>query len=486
MWVLLTIMVILLTLVYRSTRKPKGFPPGPPRYPLVGYAPFLEKHLVHKHMWRLSSTYGSVYGIYLGPERTVIVNGWEACKEALANDDLNGRPINTTLTLRDDGLQKGVMFTEGELWKEQRRFTLHHLRNLGFGKRSHETVIHEEASELINEIENANESIQLQIKLGVSAVNILWALMGGTRFHRDDPELITLVDKLNQMFRAGEVSGSIVDIFPFLHRFMPKTSNFGTVMDGFLEVKKFIERAIDEHKASMDTDNPRDFIDLYLKEMQKNNNNEESTYNDDQLVALCTDLFSAGTETGSASVSFAILLCTLHPEVMRKLQEEIDTVVGQDRLPSIDDRPKLIYTEAVLTEVFRLRGAAPLTVPHCAVRDTVLQGHHIPARTMVMINLYSIQMDPEYWGDPEVFRPERFIKPDGTFLKDERMIPFGKGKRVCLGESLARMTLFLLFTALVQKFTFSMDPAIPVTNTEGIAGFTLGPPPFKVFAKSRV
>ncbi|XP_027220710.2 cytochrome P450 18a1, partial [Penaeus vannamei] len=83
------------------------------------------------------------------------------------------------------------------------------------------------------------------------------------------------------------------------------------------------------------------------------------------------------------------------------------------------------------------------------------------------------------------FRPERFINADGTFRKDERMIPFGKGRRLCLGEPLARMTSFLLFAALVQHLDFELDPAVPVTNTEGVAGFTLGPPEFRVFAKRR-
>lgn len=145
-----------------------------------------------------------------------------------------------------------------------------------------------------------------------------------------------------------------------------------------------------------------------------------------------------------------------------------------------------MYTDATLSEVFRFRGAAPVTVPHKAMRDTILQGHRIPADTMLLVNLYTIQMDPEYWGDPETFRPERFLNPDGSYRKDERHIPFGKGRRICLGESLARMTSFVLFTSLLQNFTFTLDPAVPVPNTEGKSGFTLGPPEFRVFAKPRV
>ncbi|XP_068243303.1 methyl farnesoate epoxidase-like isoform X2 [Palaemon carinicauda] len=377
------------------------------------------------------------------------------------------------------------MFTEGEFWKEQRRFSLHNFRNLGFGKRSHEAVMHEEAQELIKEIEGTDEGVELQVKLGVSATNILWALMGGTRFQRNDPQLIDLVESLNKAFRAGEVTGTIVDIIPIARHVMPKNSKFSITMDGMYKAKAFIENSVEEHKATLDPDNPRDFIDIFLIEMSKHADDKETTFREDQLVSLCSDIFTAGSETGSASVSFALMFCALYPEYMKKIQDELDSVVGQERLPSLDDRPKLVYTEAFITEVFRFRGPAPLTVPHCSTRDTKFQGYNIPARTMVMINLYSVQMDKEYWGDPENFRPERFLNPDGSLRKDERMIPFGKGRRACLGESLARMTLYLLFTALIQKFSFEIDPSLPFPDTEGIAGFTLGPPKFRVFAKSR-
>nr|XP_045612751.1 methyl farnesoate epoxidase-like [Procambarus clarkii] len=359
---------LVLLVLYLASRKPRGYPPGPARLPLVGYLPYLEKQGPHKQLWRLSASYGPVIGLYIGTQPTVVTNGWDAVKESLLNDDLNGRPPNLFSEIIFNGEQRGVMFVENDFWKEQRRFTLHNFRNLGFGKRSHEEIIHEEARELIQEVQEANGSVTLQGMAGVSAINILWALLGGTRFSRKDARLMKLVNLLNEMFRTGNVSNVTM-----------------------------------------------------------------------VLLAVCL-----------AQHSF-----------------------------------KLVYTEATLMETFRFRGAAPLTVPHKALRDTTLQGHRIPAGTMMMNNLYSIHMDPGYWGDPETFRPERFINADGSLRREERLIPFGKGRRVCLGESLARMTTFLLFTALLQHFTFVLDPAVPVPSTEGICGITLGPPAFKVFAKAR-
>lgn len=485
MLLLLLGVLVVLCALYLASCKPRGFPPGPTRLPLVGYLPFMGKEPPHKQWWKLSSTYGPVVGLYMGNTPLVVVNGWRAVKESLLNEDLNGRPDNIFAEILYDGKQRGVMFVENDFWKEQRRFTLHQFRNLGFGKRSHEEVIQDEARELLEEIEETKGSIRLQGLAGVSAINILWALVGGTRFSRKDPSLLYLVDILNVLFRAGEITGGIVKVFKGVRHVLPRSAGFNTVINNMKPILEFITKALQEHEATIDPANPRDFMDLYINEINKNKHNPDTTFTSFQLYALCTDLFSAGVETGSSSVAFSVLLSVLNPRVMYKVHKELDSVIGRSRLPCISDRTKLVYTEATLTEAFRFRGAAPLTVPHKALRDTMLQGHRIPAGATVMNNLYSIHMDKDYWGDPEIFRPERFINPDGSYRSDERMIPFGKGRRACLGESLARMTTYLLFTALMQRFLFTLDPALPVLDTEGKYGFTLGPPDFKVFAKAR-
>ncbi|XP_027237770.2 methyl farnesoate epoxidase [Penaeus vannamei] len=367
------LLILTLALLYRMALKPRGFPPGPARLPFLGFLPYMERHLVHKQLWRLSDTYGPVVGLYFGMKPFVIVNGWDAVKESLANDDLNGRPELPLRKIGMGGEMLGVMFVEGEFWKEQRRFSLHHFRNLGFGKRSHESVIHEEARELIDEVLDADGSVKLQGLLGVSSINILWAVMGGVRFPRKDPLLMHLVDSLNKLFRAGDVSGGLVNAFPFLRHFVSEDHRENIVQRGFDLVESFIQRAVNDHKADLDVDNPRDFIDIYLKEIRNNSNNPDTSFTEKQLIAACTDVFSAGAETGSATVAFSVMLMCLFPEVRRKVQKEIDSVVGQNRFPSMADRMNLPYLEATMAEIFRFRGAAPLTVPHKALRDTILQ-----------------------------------------------------------------------------------------------------------------
>jgi methyl farnesoate epoxidase/farnesoate epoxidase len=105
---------------------------------------------------------------------------------------------------------------------------------------------------------------------------------------------------------------------------------------------------------------------------------------------------------------------------------------------------------------------------------------------LVFVNLWSLFHDREHWGDPEVFRPERFLDGNKNVVMDEWMIPFGAGKRVCLGEVLARSTVFLFFTTLLQEFTFSVPEDDPVPQTLPLPGMTMAPQPFKMKIARRI
>ena len=128
--------------------------------------------------------------------------------------------------------------------------------------------------------------------------------------------------------------------------------------------------------------------------------------------------------------------------------------IGKDRLPSLDDKPDLHYTNAVLFESFRYTSFVFASVPHYATSDVRLREYVIPKGAIVLISLYHVMHDPEYFKDPETFNPDRFLNENGEFVNDERVIPFGIGKRFCLGQSLAEKEFFLFFTGLMQKFKF--------------------------------
>ena len=166
------------------------------------------------------------------------------------------------------------------------------------------------------------------------------------------------------------------------------------------------------------------------------------------------------------------------------MQEELDREVGVDKSPKMEDRARLPYTEAVIMEIQRHGNIAPLGVRHRTEKDMMVNGQFIPADTMVTAIMAEI-LKGEYWGDGEVFRPERFLDEAGSVRRDERLIPFGIGKRQCLGETLARTELFLFFTALVQSFTFLPEKAGEMPAEEWQLGLTSLPTPFKLRLKTR-
>ncbi|XP_026686643.1 uncharacterized protein LOC103519287 [Diaphorina citri] len=198
---------------------------------------------------------------------------------------------------------------------------------------------------------------------------------------------------------------------------------------------------------------------------------------DDQLLVLLLDLFMAGSETTSNSLSFSVLYLIRYPHVQRKIQEEIDSL---NKEPTILDRYKCPYLEATIMEIMRHGNTAPIGVAHRAMKTSRLGSYVIPQDSIILVNLWSIMRDQEHWGDPDVFRPERFIHPtSGEVLYDETLIPFGLGKRRCLGEPMARTSLFIFLSSLLYHFNISIPSDEPLPAVTVLDGVTLAPAPYK-------
>lgn len=178
--------------------------------------------------------------------------------------------------------------------------------------------------------------------------------------------------------------------------------------------------------------------------------------------------------------------------IKAKVQAEIDSVLG-DRPPTLDDRGKLVFTEATIMEIQRLGSIAGMAVPHRALEDIHVRGYRIPKDTMIWSILYYIMRDPDYWSDPDSFKPERFIGEDGHILKEERFVPFGIGKhktnnspfsfkisgrRICIGETLAKTELFIIFTRLFQMFSFESCEGHTKPTDDPYFAFIVSPKPF--------
>ncbi|XP_013914382.1 PREDICTED: cytochrome P450 2U1 [Thamnophis sirtalis] len=177
--------------------------------------------------------------------------------------------------------------------------------------------------------------------------------------------------------------------------------------------------------------------------------------------------------------SFYYLFC------IGKVQEEIELVIGCNRPPTLADKAHMPFTEATIMEVQRMTVVVPLSIPRMASETTELQGYIIPKGSVIIPNLWSVHRDPNKWENPNDFCPARFLDENGQLLKKETFIPFGIGKRVCMGEQLAKMELFLMFVSLLQSFTFIYPEDLKKPPMEGRFGLTLAPFPFKLIALKR-
>ncbi|ODM89471.1 Methyl farnesoate epoxidase [Orchesella cincta] len=225
-------------------------------------------------------------------------------------------------------------------------------------------------------------------------------------------------------------------------------------------------------------------IDNYLVKIQETTDHTSSFYKENgakNLEAVVGDLFLAGSESTSFTLSFATLYLILNKNVQRNAQEELDRVIGPSCQVSLRDKPSLPYTEAVILETLRLSSIAPLGFPHRLLVDTMFHGYHLPKDVTVMAGLYTIHHDPKIWGeDANEFQPERFLNENKTrVIHHEALMAFSTGRRVCLGEGLARDTSFLFIASILQRFNIGPDPEYPVTKIETLAGFAVEPKPFK-------
>ncbi|XP_056637719.1 methyl farnesoate epoxidase [Diorhabda sublineata] len=490
MFLLVIVSIILIALLaYMDTRKPRNFPPGPRWWPILGSAPQIAmlqrgtKHLLFTTAL-LAKKYGPILGLKVGREILVVIHGPAANREFLLSDDLSGRPLGEFFEKRTWGKRRGILMVDELFWQEQRRFFLKQLREFGFGTRTMSILVEEEAQELVNYIYRTithNDSVVFDIHnlFNLHILNCLWRMLAGLRYNAEDKQMRELQAVLNELFQALSMVGTTFSQFPLLKYLAPNKSGYNLYVRSHERIWAFIRKEIAHHKKTLVPDSPRDVMDVFLNVLQSSDKeNIGNSFSEEQLLAICMDMFMAGSETTSNTLSFSFLYLILYPDVQKKAQEEIDRVIGKDRNPSLDDRPKMPYVECIALESLRMFGGRAFTVPHRALRDTYLCGYRIPKDVLVIANLYGNLLGEGCgYDDPEAFKPERFLKNGKIFLPDS-FIPFGLGKHRCLGESLARANVFLFIASLLQKFDFTMVPGQPLT-TEWVDGVTPGPKPFK-------
>ena len=194
------------------------------------------------------------------------------------------------------------------------------------------------------------------------------------------------------------------------------------------------------------------------------------------LFAL-QNIFVAGTDTSAATMVWTMTYLMMHPRVMKKVQEEIRSLVGGNKsFVDEDDVQQLHYLKAVVKEAMRLQPPVPLLVPRETTEKCMVDGYEIPAKTLVYVNAWAIGRDPEAWENPEEFNPERFVDRSIDFKgQNFEFIPFGAGRRICPGMHLGIATVDLALANLLYKFDWEMPPGMKKQdlNFDSLSGTTV-------------
>ncbi|XP_074763402.1 cytochrome P450 2C19-like isoform X3 [Athene noctua] len=426
--VLLVCIACLLSFAAWRGKSGKGkMPPGPAPLPILGNVLQVKPKNLAKTLQKLSEEYGPVFTVHLGSDPVVVLHGHDVVKEALIDraDEFAARGHMPIGDRANNGL--GIIFSNNEGWLQVRRFALTTLRNFGMGKRSIEERIQEETEYLLEEINKTKGTpFDPTFMLSCAISNVICSIVFGKRYDYKDKKFLALMNNMNNIFEM-------------------MNSHWG-----------------------QEKENPNS--SFYMK----------------NLITSTFDLFIAGTETTSTTVRYGLLLLLKYPKIQEKVQEEIDRIVGRSRRPCVADRTQMPYTDAVVHEIQRFITLIPLGLPHTVTKDTRFREYVIPKGTTIYPILSSVLHDSKEFPNPNEFNPEHFLNKNGTFRKSEFFMPFSAGKRICPGEGLARMEIFLLIATILQNFTLKpiIDPQeIDITPT--LSGTGNVPPAYQLCALPR-
>ncbi|XP_041453330.1 cytochrome P450 2J6-like [Lytechinus variegatus] len=477
---------LLLYLIYQVLfQESRNYPPGPSGLPIFGnvLSLILTKRQQHEVVDEWSHKYGPIFAFKLLGTRVYILADPGLISEAFHQIPyINDR---ITFEMADDKtgrVNNGIAASNGEVWKEQRRFFLKVFKKIDSGVIRFEEIIGSEVDRLLKEIENkSNESFDPAIRINIAIANIITRIITGINYDHDDEEFKHLIECSHRIYKIIGPAG-LFSIMPILAK-LPSSAKT-EIVSLSVEMLDVLRRSVETHKAEFDPDKPgTDFIGCYLKEMYKRKEeNNPGTFDELNLLATSFDVLLGGFETSTTSISWMIFTLAVHPGIQERVRQEIVDVVGSDKSPRFSDRHSMPFTEATLAECMRLHPAVAIHVPHIASRDCKVGGYDVTKGSAVIANLWYLSRSGNLWKDPLEFKPERFLDAEGQFNKKLEPLPFGFGLRVCPGEHLARMEVFLFMTSLLQHFSLTLPEDAP-TSIGGKHGLTNIPDPFKIHAK---
>ncbi|WJX47631.1 hypothetical protein P8452_34301 [Trifolium repens] len=459
--ILIYISIFLVSLIclwqWRTMKKSKKLPPGPKGLPIIGSLLKLGPN-PHQDLHQLSQKYGPIMHLRLGLVPTIVVSSPQAAELFLKTHDLvfaSRPPTEAAKVISWD--QRNLSFGEyGSYWRNMRKMCT--LELLSHAKINSFRTMREQELDLLIKLlkEEAKNGTKVDLSAKVSSLtaDISCKMVLGRKYLDKDLD--------EKGFKAVMQEGMHLAATPNLADYIPYIGTFD--LQGLTRRMKaigkifddFFEKIIDEHVQSDNKDdNNKDFVDVMLSFV----GTQESEYRIERpnIKAIMLDMLAGSMDTSATAIEWTISELLKNPRVMKKVQNELEIVVGMKRKVEESDLIKLEYLDMVIKESLRLHPVAPLLVPHQSLEDCLVEDFFIPKKSRVIVNAWSIMRDPNAWTDPERFWPERF---EGSNIDvrghDFQLIPFGSGRRGCPGLQLGLTVIRLVVAQLVHYFDWKL------------------------------
>ncbi|CAO2824792.1 unnamed protein product [Amaranthus hypochondriacus] len=457
--------IVAITISKLKGRKFK-LPPGPLPVPIFGNWLQVGDDLNHRNLTDLAKKFGEIFLLRMGQRNLVVVSSPELAKDVLHTQgvEFGSRTRNVVFDIFTGKGQDMVFTVYGEHWRKMRRimtvpfFTNKVVQQYRFGWEAEAAAVVEDVKK--NPVA-ATDGIVLRKRLQLMMYNNMYRIMFDWRFESEDDPLFNKLKALNgersRLAQSFEYNyGDFIPILrPFLRGYLKLCKQ---IKDTRLQL--FKDYFVDERKKlgstkAASSNEVKCAIDHILEAQDKGEINE------DNVLYIVENINVAAIETTLWSIEWGIAELVNHPEIQKKVREEMDRVLGKGHQITEPDTTKLPYLQAVIKETLRLRMAIPLLVPHMNLHDAKLAGYDIPAESKILVNAWWLANNPAHWKDPHEFRPERFLEEESKVEangNDFRYLPFGVGRRSCPGIILALPILGITIGRLVQNFELLPPP----------------------------
>ncbi|KAH9856163.1 cytochrome P450 [Lenzites betulinus] len=477
--VALALLVVLSVKLFRKTRD--KLPPGPSRLPLIGSLHHMPPSFPERAFFKWGKEYGSdlVY-VKLLRKPTIVLNTIEAAKDLLdkRSAKYSDRPsmiLHTEMISQEAAL---VAIPYGDRFRRHRKWMYDGVGNKD-KLRSYQELQRREVNSLVKNLANDPAHFLDHIHLYFTA--IMLQITYGRRVKSLDDELVQAGEhSVSGANGLGGPGAQFVDLgFPYLQH-IPSWFPGAQFKRNALEVRKRVEtwKQMGYDMVQADIASGAAEPCIYTEILAEFGGSLPPEVEDDAKGLAPFNVYGAGVETSRGTLTMIFLHLVRNPDMLRKAQEEVDRVVGNDRLPELADRPSLPYLNAFLEEVYRWSPVLPMAVPHRVTTDDHYRGYDIPAGSTIIANTWAMTRDSRYFPDPEEFRPERFLVPkeqEGDILLPSSFV-FGFGRRVCPGQALADPSLWIALANVVALFDLrkplDRDGREITPSLEIVPGFT--------------